>query len=192
MQASRFEDPGRGRMDDPLATSIASRVEEIVASAERAAANMQREVESAALTQAADIRAAAEADAARIRRDAEALVGRWLAESRERIDAFTDRRIAQIDELTEMLVTQADALQRRFEAAESVRAQVYDLISALGHAAERLAREASGEAQVPRLGGDMRASAAAPAAPPPPPWRDRRPGVGGQPVGWPERTDRGA
>lgn len=162
-----------GRTADPLAASIASRVEQIVASAEQAAANLQREAQDTAHQHAADLRAAAEADAARIRRDAEAMVSRWLAESRERIEAFTEHRIARIDELTEALLVQADALLRRFEAASTVREQVYDLLGALGDAAERLARDAPGEADVPRLGGDVRASVAAPLAPPLPPWRER-------------------
>ena len=141
-----------GRPERRLAVDVAEHVHQIVASAERAAAEIHRAAEEAARRQSDDARAAAAADADRMRHDAEVMVQRWLSESRSRIDALTRDRIARIDELTGDLIAQCEAIRDRFEAATTIKAQVEEVLVALGSAAAQLAREADGDADVPRLG----------------------------------------
>jgi len=149
-----------------LASSVAGRVQRIVASAEQAAAEVHRDAESSAQEYADARRAAAEADAERIRRDAEALVGGWLAESRERIDAFTQGRLGRLAELSEGLVAHAEALEERMGSAAALRGHVDELVQALAEAAREITRERrAGAPEVRPLGGPLGAGPAGPPAP---------------------------
>jgi uncharacterized membrane protein YqiK len=128
--------------DDSLATSLAVRVEEIVAAAEQTAAGLQREFERTARAEAADLRAAAEADAARIRSEAEAAANRLLADSRQQVDLWTQQRLAEVESLIDALILQAVSVQRQVGAAEEIRRHLHELISAIGEAADQLAVQA--------------------------------------------------
>lgn len=137
--------------ESALAVDVASRVQHIVASAERAASEMQREAEAQTRRRSADALAGAHADALRIRQEAEATAQGWLSESRERIDALTQQRIARIDELTHGLIAQCEAILVRFDAATAIRTQVEELLVSLGNAAEQLARESVADASISDL-----------------------------------------
>ncbi len=135
-----------------LAQNVARRVEAIVGAAESATAEYRRQVESEAEHYSSDIRAKAEAEARQMRTNAEADVARYLADARARIDEFANQRLAGISALTDRLIEQADDLQQRFEAAETVRRQLYELIAAIGEVAERLSEETSRPGpELPRL-----------------------------------------
>ena len=65
----------------------------------------------------------------------------------------TLERIQRLTELTEELIEHAEGIQERFEAADAVKRQLYDLVAALGRTAEVVAREhadAIEEAPVPK------------------------------------------
>ena len=127
---------------EPLAAAVASQIEAVVAAAEQAANEFRRQVESSAKQQAERTREEAEADARRIRQEAATWAAEYLADSKRIIDEFTAERIARISRLTDELIQGAESVQRRFSEAQNVRRQMYDLISALGSAAEAIALEA--------------------------------------------------
>jgi len=85
--------------------------------------------------------AEAEAEAARIRAEAEQEAAELLDAARRRADAFADARIGRLRELTDRLVATAETVEQRFGQATEVKAQLDDLVAALGAAAERAARE---------------------------------------------------
>jgi uncharacterized membrane protein YqiK len=145
-------------VDESLAASVASRVEEIVAAAEQTAARLQNEIERTARAEAANIRAAAQADAARLRTDAEAAANRLLADSRQQIEAWTKERLAEIESLIDVLTAQAVTVQRQAEAADEIRRHLNELISAVGDAADHLAARTAERA-------DARSSEARPMLP---------------------------
>ena len=127
---------------EPLAAAVASQIEAVVAAAEQAANEFRRQVESSAKQQAERTRDEAEAEARRIRQEAATWAAEYLADSKRIIDEFTAERIARISRLTDELIQGAESVQRRFSDAQNVRRQIYDLISALGSAAEAIALEA--------------------------------------------------
>jgi hypothetical protein len=131
---------------EPLAASVASQIEAVVAAAEKAANEFRRQVETSATEQAERTRQTAEADARRIRQEAASWAAEYLADSKRIIDEFTSDRIARISLLTDELIQGAESLQRRFNEAQNVRRQIYDLISSLGAVAEAIALEAQVEA----------------------------------------------
>jgi hypothetical protein len=96
-------------------------------------------------------------------------------------------------------VAQADMLQQRFDGANRVRSQIYDLIGALGDAAEKLSREAARpEVEIPGLSrnaADRPIELPTPAPAPPRPAEDRGPGRGnalpGKPSGSGPRRRKG-
>lgn len=81
-------------------------------------------------------------EAERIRREAEA----YADATRRRADAFAEARIRRLRELSDRLIATAETVDRRFGEALAIRAQLDELIVALGAAAERAAREAAGDA----------------------------------------------
>jgi hypothetical protein len=127
--------------DQPISQEVAERVEAIVAAAEQATVEFRRQAESDATRYETEVRARADADAHQLRVNAEAEVERYLADARARIDSYANERLSAISGLTDRLIEHTDKLQERFEAAETVRRQLYDLIAAIGEAAERLAEE---------------------------------------------------
>lgn len=118
-------------MASDATSSVGARVEEIMASAQRAADDLQREVEDATARRAAEVRLAAETEAQR-----------HLADARGRVDAFAEARIRRIVELTAELTAAAEGIAGRLGDAVEMRRQVDELISALGTAAQQAAREA--------------------------------------------------
>lgn len=127
---------------EPLAAAVASQIEAVVAAAEQAANEFRRQVETSAHDHATRTREAAEADARRIRQEAATWAAEYLADSKRIIDEFTAERLTRISSLTDELIQGAESMQRRFNEAQNVRRQVYDLISALGAVAEAIAVEA--------------------------------------------------
>ena len=81
-------------------------------------------------------------DAARIRREAEEEAQAYLAAARQRADAFAEARVRRLRELSDRLIATAETVERRFGEALDVKAQLDDLIAALGATADRAAREA--------------------------------------------------
>jgi flagellar biosynthesis/type III secretory pathway protein FliH len=133
--------------------SVASKIEAIYADAEQSANALREEIEQAARKRAEDVETAAQRKAGQIRAEAEAQAAQYLADCRTRIDTFAEQRIQRLTELTEELIEQAEAIQDRFEAADTVKRQLYDLVAALGRTAEVVAREhadAADEAPVPK------------------------------------------
>jgi hypothetical protein len=127
---------------EPLAAAVAGQIEAVVAAAERAAEEFRRQVEVSANEQAQQTLEAAEADARRMRQEAATWAAEYLADSKRIVDEFTAERIAKISSLTDGLIQGAEAVQRRFVDAQTVRRQIYDLISSLGGMAEAIALEA--------------------------------------------------
>ena len=128
---------------EPLAAAVASQIEAVVAAAEQAANEFRRQVETSAKEHAEQTRQEAEADARRIRQEAATWAAEYLADSKRIIDEFTAERISKISTLTDDLIQGAESVQRRFNEAQNVRRQRYDLITALGAAAEAIAVESS-------------------------------------------------
>ena len=81
-------------------------------------------------------------DLARIRREAEEEAEAYLAAARQRADAFAEARVRRLRELSDRLIATAETVERRFGEALDVKAQLDDLIAALGATAEHAAREA--------------------------------------------------
>jgi hypothetical protein len=81
-------------------------------------------------------------DAARIRREAEQEAAAYVAAARARADAFAEARVRRLRELSDRLIATAETVERRFGEALDVKAQLDDLIAALGATADRAAREA--------------------------------------------------
>ncbi len=80
-------------------------------------------------------------EAERVRREAEA----YAEATRRRADAFAEARIRRVRELTDRLIATAETVDRRFGEALAIRAQLDELVVALGAAAERAAREVAAE-----------------------------------------------
>jgi cell division septum initiation protein DivIVA len=129
-------------MSHPEQERLAGQIESIVSAAERAAEEFQRKTAAEAEQEAENIRQAAEAEARRIRQEAATWAAAYLEDSKLVVDEFTAERIARIGSLTDELVQGAEAVQRRLSDAQTVRRQVYDLISSLGALAEAIALEA--------------------------------------------------
>jgi hypothetical protein len=84
-------------------------------------------------------------DADRIRRKAEEEAQAYLAAARERADAFAEARVRRLRELSDRLIATAETVERRFGEALDVKAQLDDLVTALGATADHAAREARAE-----------------------------------------------
>jgi ribosome-associated translation inhibitor RaiA len=129
--------------ESQLARAVATRVEEIVAAAESATDELRRRIEAEVARYEREQRERIDAETEQLRLQARAEVERHLADARARIDAWANERLNAISALTDRLIEHANQLQQRFEAAEKVRSQVYELIGVIGDAAERLAQEAA-------------------------------------------------
>src|SRR3954462_12982570 len=84
-------------------------------------------------------------DAARIRQQAEQEAAAHVAAAKERADAFAEARVRRLRELSDRLIATAETVERRFGEALDVKAQLDDLVAALGATADRAAREAEAE-----------------------------------------------
>lgn len=151
-----------GPPDSELARAVATRVEEIVAAAEAATDELRRRIESEVARYEREQRGRIESEAQQLRVQAQAEVERYLADARARIDVWANERLGAISALSDRLVEHANQLQQRFEAVETVRGQLYELIGVIGDAAERLAEEARRpDPELPelRIGGGERGEA---------------------------------
>ena len=126
-----------------LSTAAARQIEVIVAAAEQAADDLIQEVEEAATQRATDILADAEQRADRIVEDASERAADYLSTSRRRIDDFAAERIQRLSELTDGLIEVAETIQDRHTQVEEISSRLYELITAVGSAAEAVAREAA-------------------------------------------------
>ena len=81
--------------------------------------------------------ATANEEATRIRREAEA----YADATRRRVDAVAEARIRRLRELSDRLIATAETVDRHFAEAVEVKAQLDDLILALGVAADTVARQ---------------------------------------------------
>jgi hypothetical protein len=124
-----------------LTAAVAARVQTVLATAEREAAALQREVETTAERRATEILMAAEDEAQRMLADADELARAHREDSRQRLDAYTAERIQRIHVATERLLAAAEGLADRFEEALAARRSLAELMSALGTAAEDAAAE---------------------------------------------------
>lgn len=159
----------------PVATehvsqTVNAHVREIIAAAERAAAELRDEVEQEALRLAARIREDAENEARQVRERAERQAEEHLADARARAQAFADGRIARIDRISSDLLAKAETIGVRLDDAVGLRQELEDLVSALRVAAQTAAAESRRPAiRLPRPPGSTPEAEAAPPAPAPAP-----------------------
>lgn len=136
-----------------VTAAVNAHIAQIVDAAERAAVDLQREVEQESARRAAAVRLEAEEDADRIRGEAEQEAQAYLDDTRLRIDAFASARVERITELTDALLARAEAIQVRLDDAIDLEGQLRDLVSALGAAARAAVAEGSRPAiRLPGIG----------------------------------------
>ena len=128
-----------------MTDALAAQVQAILEAAERAAAEIQREVEEETIRRAAAIRLEAETEAQRIRTQAQAEVAAYLLERRQAIDAFARDRIEQLTRLTDALLTGSQAAIAPIDEAARARRALEDLLAAIAAAAEAAAHVATAE-----------------------------------------------
>lgn len=134
----REEDSSRA-----LSSAFARQIEVIVSTAEQAASNLAQEVESTATQRAASIVADAQQSAEQIIDEARKRAGDYLTASRRRIDEYAAERIRRLSELTDGLIEVGEAIAQRHKQSEEINRRLYELISAVGDAAETVTREAA-------------------------------------------------
>jgi hypothetical protein len=99
---------------------------------------------------------AVEREVAALRADAREEARRYMEQARRRADELVAERQRRISELSDELMARAESLLTPLDTAEPVLAAFEDLVTALGDAAERVAREAA----------ESQSSAARPLTPP--------------------------
>jgi hypothetical protein len=127
---------------DQVTAAVEVHVREILATAERAAADLQHEVERESLRRAHELRDRAEAEAARIHAEADASASAQLADAHRRIQAFADGRAERLRELSDVLLARAEAIAARLEEAVALQDELRDLAGALQEAAAQTLAEA--------------------------------------------------
>ena len=146
-----------------VASDVSARIQSIIASAEEAATaireearrdvetlrdDARREVEAlreATRSEVETLRTEARHEAEASSRAVETEALRRLNEANREADALVEQRLQRIAELSDSILERAAGVVDRLEAAEGVRRQLDSLVQALGHTAERVAREATGE-----------------------------------------------
>jgi len=101
-----------------------------------------RAIIASAENMAAAIRRDAEQDAQNRRRETEAEAQRYLDEARRRADELVAERVRRISELSDLIVERTESILERLDQAEAVKAQLEQLVRALGATATRVANEA--------------------------------------------------
>jgi len=137
------EQPREDVSSRALSSAFARQIEVIVSTAEQAAGTLAQEMESAAKQRAASIAADAQRSAEQIVEEARKRAGDYLTASRRRIDEYAAERIKRLSELTDGLIEVGEAIAQRHAHAEEVNRRLYELISAVGDAAETVTREAA-------------------------------------------------
>lgn len=158
----------------PISVSsvVDQHVREILAVAEAAARDLQREVEEASVIRGTELRAAAERDAQAIRLAAQRQAADYLEDCRRRSEAFAVGRITRLQDLSDGLLARAEAIRGRLPEAEELHENLQDLVAALASAARAAATEAARPAiDLPPLVADAdepeaEAEADAPTSPP--------------------------
>jgi hypothetical protein len=136
------DDFSRTASAEELAASVAERVREVMAAAERAAAQMRASAQADVEERARQIRLAAEQDAERLLRSAERVAQDHLDEAIRRVDAFAAGRARRISAVADRLLAHAEALADRAERAGRLERGVEEVVEALAAAAEAVAAEA--------------------------------------------------
>jgi uncharacterized protein Yka (UPF0111/DUF47 family) len=112
-----------------MTAAVTAQVSAILEAAERAADELQQEVEAELVRQATEMRRAAERDAAAIREQARAAA-----------DAMTRERVQRLAQLSDDLLARAEAVLGQLEQAGTARRALEELVTALGAAAQAAAR----------------------------------------------------
>jgi hypothetical protein len=113
--------------EERISSELGERVRAIVASAENMAAAIRRD---------------AEQDAQSRRRETEAEAQRYLDEARRRADDLVAERVRRMSELSDLIMERTESILERLDQAEAVKAQLEQLVRALGATATRVANEA--------------------------------------------------
>lgn len=136
----------------PLTDVVDARVREIVASAGRAALDLQREVEEASIARGLELRRSAEQEAERIRVAAQAEADAYLEECRRRAEVFAAGRVTRLQELSDDLLAQGEAIRGRLRDTEDLHRSLEELVTSLTVAARAASSEAARPAMdLPRL-----------------------------------------
>jgi hypothetical protein len=114
--------------EEPIAADVGERVTAVLSAAEAAASAIRHEAE-----QQAQMR----------RRAAEADVLRYTDEKKREADDLLAQRLRQISEVSDALIGRAESIVAQLDEADTMKRQVQSLVSALGDAAEQLAKEMS-------------------------------------------------
>ncbi len=126
-----------------LSAAVARQIEVIVTTAETAATDLVDEVEGVATRRATDILIDAERRADRMIDEATRLSTDYLTTSRRQIDDFAAERIRRLSELADGLIEVTETIQARHHQVEELNHRLHELITAVGSAAEAVAREAA-------------------------------------------------
>ncbi len=149
----------------PISTVVDAHVRGILVEAERAAFELQREVEEASMARGLELRRSAEREATRIRQQAQQEADAYLEECRRRSEAFAAGRVTRLQELSDGLLARAETIRGRLPDAEALHQSLEDLVAALTAAARTAAGEASRPSiELPRLVAEAGAGPAAPEA----------------------------
>jgi cell division septum initiation protein DivIVA len=126
-----------------ISAAVAHQIEVIVETAEHAASDLVRDVEGVATRRATDILIDAEKRADRMLDEATRLSTDYLTASRRQIDDFAAERIRRLSELADGLIEVTETIQARHSQVEELNHRLNELITAVGSAAEAVAREAA-------------------------------------------------
>ncbi|MFL5827572.1 MAG: hypothetical protein ACJ76V_13690 [Thermoleophilaceae bacterium] len=129
-----MSEPDTRPPEERISSELGERVRAIVASAENMAAAIRRD---------------AEQDAQNRRRETEAEAQRYLDEARRRADELVAERVRRMSELSDLIMERTESILERLDQAEAVKAQLEQLVRALGATATRVANDAGGEEQAP-------------------------------------------
>jgi vacuolar-type H+-ATPase subunit H len=113
--------------EQPMASEVADRVRDVIASAEAAASAMRREANDEAETR---------------KRVAEQEARNYLEDARRQAEAYLNTRVERISELSSAIMERAEAVLSRLDRADEVKRQLQSLADALGETAERMVRDA--------------------------------------------------
>jgi vacuolar-type H+-ATPase subunit H len=150
---------------EPMASEVADRVRDVIASAEAAASAMRREANDEAESR---------------KRVAEQEARNYLEDARRQAEAYLNTRVERISELSSAIMERAETVLSRLDRADEVRRQLQSLADALGETAERMVRDARESGLV-----EEAAAVAETEAPPEPavePERPLRPAPEAEPV----------
>jgi chromosome segregation protein len=136
------DEPPRTPSAEELAASLASRVRDTLATAERAAAQIRAAADAEAEARAREVRDAAARDAERLLLRAEREAQDYLEDSRRRVDAFAAGRARRISAVADRLLAHAEALAARSQRAGRLHRGIDQVVEALAAAAEAVAAEA--------------------------------------------------